>query len=228
MRIQISQNLFDICDLLVLKVKSVSLSSDCSSDLDFIMHNGNLAQIYHPFHTLFCCTRMAFVSWFTCVDFTLHNMNTVCNTVYPINSIFRKLLHVYESEFRCVTLKLVCTVILQAGESSKEKESEAAKEHQKIRLQFQKCKDALLVSQRDGKQVRAKYAQLKGRHEKEVGGLRKELRACQEKLQEAENTLQEDLEVCLPLILIVPSCHNPVLITTHLLSYGIDGINSLC
>ncbi|XP_030856292.1 centrosomal protein of 152 kDa isoform X3 [Strongylocentrotus purpuratus] len=76
----------------------------------------------------------------------------------------------------------------------KVQETRVEKELLVLQQQLQKIQEALSVSQRDGKQVRAKYTQLKGRHDQEVMGLKQELRSCQTKLQQAERTVQQELE----------------------------------
>ncbi|XP_063953282.1 centrosomal protein of 152 kDa-like isoform X2 [Lytechinus pictus] len=76
----------------------------------------------------------------------------------------------------------------------KEQETRSQKEHLELKQQLQRIQEALGVSQRDSKQVRAKYAQLKGRHQQEVMDLKQELKSCQVKLEQAEKTLQHELE----------------------------------
>lgn len=84
--------------------------------------------------------------------------------------------------------------LARKDEESNEREAEVEKELQRLNQEVRRSREAVGVAQRDSKQVRAKYAQLKGRHEREVAGLRGELRSCQAKLQQAEKTLQEELE----------------------------------
>ncbi|XP_041458987.1 centrosomal protein of 152 kDa-like isoform X4 [Lytechinus variegatus] len=76
----------------------------------------------------------------------------------------------------------------------KEQEARSMKEHQELKQQLHRIQEALGVSQRESKQVRAKYAQLKGRHQQEVMDLKQELKSCQAKLEQAEKTLQHELE----------------------------------